>query len=531
MPRVVFERMGKYGIIRDMNPNELPFEAWSDGQNVRFYEDCIQRFLGHSTIWTPVVDPWWLLPVSTDVQLLWLYAGAAKVYAVGQDGVHGDITRTVGGDYTPNFQFGWNGGVFNSIPVINNGVDVPQMWTPPNLGTALQALTAWPPTYRARVLRPLRNFLVALDITKAGVRYPLNVLWSHSAVPGNVPSSWDITDVTKDAGENALAETGGFVIDLFPLRDVGVVYKEDSTWLMQYVGGAAIFRFARLKKFGGIYTRHCVKSFELNGEKHFALTKDDMVVHDGQNGDSVADKRIRRWFFNQIDVSNYQRTHVVHNPAKWEMWCCIPNAAGQCFKAAVFNYKDNRWGIRELPLLNFAESGQINPNSQPVTWDSDPNPWDTDQSAWDDRPYSPVSDRVMMGVPGAGKQLFLGDDTNQFNLANFNSYVARTGLSVVGQTKEGEPIYDTVSIKLVSEVWPRIEGTAGTTVLISIGTQDEPNDPVTWTGPFPFVIGTDKKINPYVSGKLLGIKFEFNGNAFFRLFGFDMEISIIGKGF
>lgn len=528
MPRIIFENMGRVGIVKDRPPHDLPLEAWSDGNNVRFFEDSVQRMLGHSPVWTPVVDPWWLLPVQTEAQLWWMYPGAAKVYVVDQAGTHTDITRTVGGDYAPNFQAGWNGGVLNGIPVITDWIDVPQMWNPPQASTKLAPLTAWDANNRAKVIRPLRNFLVALDITKTGTRYPFNVLWSHSALPGAVPSSWDTTDATKNAGEVPLAETGGFVIDMVPLRDIGIIYKEDSTWIMQFVGGNAVFRFLRLKKFGGILTRHCARAFDANGEKHFVVTRDDVIVHDGQTSTSVVDKRVRRWLGASIDQTNYQRTHVFHNPFRSELGIAIPSSTGHNTKAALWNYKDDKWSIRDLPSAYFVESGLISPAVSDV-WDSDPGVWDADPTVWDERPFGGSTERMLIAVPGSSKKLYLGDDTNQFDGANFNSYVERTGLAIIGQDREGRPKYDLEAYKLCTEIWPRVRGDAGALVNISVATQEQPSNSVSWKGPFPFIIGTDKKVNPMVGGKLLGVKFEFPGAAAVQLTGFDMELMITGK--
>jgi len=484
--------------------------------------------LGHSLAWTPTVDPWWLLPVQTPSTVYWVYANATDVYVVDQSGTSTEISRTVGGNYAADFQIGWNGGILNSIPVLNNGVDVPQMWNPQTAGTALVALTAWPAGYQARVVRPLRNFLVALDITKSGTRYPHNILWSHSALPGAVPSSWDTADATKDAGEVPVAETPGVCIDLVPLRDVGIVYKEDSTWIMQHVGGTTVFKLSRLSRFGGLLSRNCARPFNKDGEKHFAVTKDDVMVHDGQNTISVIDGRMRRWLFNQIDSTNYQRTHVFINATKNELGIAIPTGA-QCTVAALWNYKTDRWGIRELPSVNYVESGIINPTAQALTWDTDGQTWDSDTSTWDERTFGPVSDRWLMGVPGASRSLFMGDDTNQFNGVAFTSYVERVGLAIIGQDREGNPKYDLNSYKLCTEIWPRVEAIAGTVVQISVASQNEPNDPIAWTGPFVFTVGTDKKVNPMVGGKLLGVKFAFPSNAQVKFNGFDMELVITGK--
>jgi hypothetical protein len=41
------EELGQYGIISDVLPHNLPPNAFSGGENVRAYEDSIEKFEGH----------------------------------------------------------------------------------------------------------------------------------------------------------------------------------------------------------------------------------------------------------------------------------------------------------------------------------------------------------------------------------------------------------------------------------------------------------------------------------------------------
>lgn len=526
MARIVFENMGRYGIIKDRLAHTLPLEAWSDGANVRFYEGSVQRMLGHATVWTPTFDPYWLMSVQTEAQALWVYAGAAAVRTVDQGGVDTDITRA-SGPYTASFPIGWNGGIFNGLPILNNGVDIPQVWNPPDASTDLVDLPNWPATYRARVIRPFREFLVALDITKAGTRYPHNILWSHVAQPGAVPSSWDTTDPTKDAGEKPVADTQGFVLDLVPLSKAAILYKQDSAWLMQYVGGSSVMSITPMNKFGGVYSRHCVVPINIKGEKHFVVTKDDVIIHDGMTAQSVITLRMRRWLFQQIDVTHYQRLHCVHNSSRAEVWIVIPFATGQCTRALVWNYVEDKWTIRDLPNVNFIASGPLYP-TQAISWDSDAEPWVNDQSAWDDLPYHPSEDKLLMATTGTGRKVFNADNTNLNDGTSFTAFVERVGLAVVAQDREGQPKFDLQSVKLCTEIWPRVDGPVGAQLDCYLGTQKELNQPVTWHGPFPYIIGTHEKVNPLESGKLLGVRFEMKGNYAMRLHGFDMVINEVG---
>ncbi len=526
MARIVVENLGRFGMVKDRPPHTLPLEAWSDCMNVRFYEDSAQKILGHSVAWTPAVDAIYLLPLTYEGARFWIYCGLTAVYAVDSAGTHANITRASGA-YNATFQQGWTGGVFNGKVILNNGVDAPQMWSTPSLGTQLTELTGWPAGYAADAVRPLGNFLVAVGLTKSGLRFPYSILWSHIAQPGAVPSSWDVTDPTKDAGEASVGDTGGALVDLVPLRGVGMLYKKDSTWGLQYIGGTSVFRRTPVSNFGGLFTRHCARPFQMQGEKHFVVTTDDVVVHDGQNSASVIDELNRRWLFRQIDSIFYERTHVAHNSTKNEMWIAIPGPDGQCNLALIMNYKTGKWSIRDLPDIGYMSVGPVS-YTENTTWDSDLGSWALDDSTWSDNSLPAQTTQILMSTKGAGRKLLLGDTGHQFNGQDFRSYVERVGLAVVAQDRQGEAKYDLEVIKLVTEVWPRIEATEGAMIDIYIGTQERLNQIVHWHGPYPFVVGTDVKICPLVSGRLLGIRFEMSGNASVKLNGYDLVLEPVG---
>jgi hypothetical protein len=206
---IPIENVSQYGIITDIDAHDLPNEAWSEGQNVRVIDNRVEKFTGHSQVFgTASIVPYWLLPVQNPANYYWMYAGLDKVY-VTQGGTHYNLTRqtaAVDVDYTGTADDLWTGGVVAGIPVLNNGVDDPQMWNPVSTSQRLTSLkydasNDWAAkNYQTKILRPFKNYLVALDVTKASVEYPHMVKWSHPAVPGAVPETWDEADATKDAG-------------------------------------------------------------------------------------------------------------------------------------------------------------------------------------------------------------------------------------------------------------------------------------------------------------------------------------------
>lgn len=522
---VPVSNVGQIGIVSplDLPARQIPLNAWTAGRNVRFRDGMVEKFSGHSEVYpTPLWAPVWLMPIASGNSYYWIYAGEAKVGATDGN-THADITRTAGGDYTFDPTIGWTGTAIEGIAVINNGQDVPQMWTP-GLANDLTTLTAWNANHRARAMRSLRRYLIALDITKSGVHNPYMIKWSHAAPANGVPTSWDEADETLDAGEFDLPADGGWLTDAFPIRDNLMVYKEYESWLMQYVGGIDIFRFNRAFSSFGAVNRRCAAEFF--GGKHIVYTGDDVVVHDSQQAKSVLDFRARRLLNSVIDSANFKRAFIAVNFRSKEVWICGPEIGNTwANKALVWNWLQDTFGVRDLPNAAFIAPGIVNPTDSSSIWSGAVGVWDTDTLAWGDRSFTPGQRDMLMALPEVTK-LMLADSTQQFAGVNMQSYVEREGLGFPLKLNT-PPDFETR--KLLTGIWPRISGTQGQTVNVYVGTQSDIGGPVSWGPPRPYLIGTTKYIDCRVNSRLHALRFESTGNFEWKLEGYDVEVTPIGR--
>jgi len=508
------------GIQTDVDPNELPATpqafVWSNGSNVRFLDGYAQKIEGHSSVGTATVAPYWLQPVATATDYFWLCAGLAKVYVTTDFTTFNNITRqtaAVDVDYTGTASNLWNGGVISTIPVINNGVDDPQMWTPTTSGTRLQSLTwdathTWSSkTWSAKVFRPYKEFLLALDTIEAGTRYPQRLRWSTSTLSG-VPSTWDDTDATEDAGYTEINESQGYIIDCLPLRGSNIVYKEDQTWIQQYIGGNDIFRFESLFTESGIMSQKCAKPFF---GKHLVLTQGDLILHDGQSIESVIEKRMKKYLFNNIDSSYYQRSFIVPNYRKKEMWICFPSTGStEPDTALIWNYNDNTYAVRTLPNTPHIGYGVIDPTASTI-WDTDTQVWDLDTTTWDERAYNPTVKKLLMA---SGTSLFQADDTEQFNGTNYTSYIERTGIDLGAPDR----------FKFIKRVYVKASSDSGS-FTVKVGSQKTKNDSVTWTT-HTFDPSTTDYIDCLVNGRYIAIRFESTSAYSWSVKSFDIEYDL-----
>lgn len=531
--RIPIMNLDQVGILPDIEPYNLPLTAWSSGKNVRFSEGHVEKARGYQTLLTPLADVDFALPVETTSGYYVLYAGGSAIHGVKETN-HYDLTR-LSGNFSVVAGNNWTGGSLNGVAVLNHPDEVPQAWLSPGPGVSVQDLPNWPATWRAKSVRPFLYYLVALGITESGAENPYRVAWSHVADPGTVPSSWDISDATKDAGDYVLADTDGALVDQLPLGPANIIYKSDSAYAMRHVGGIDIFGFAPVKKADGLLMPNGFCELDYNGKRHVVFGANDVYLHDGLNSESILRKRIRNWLFRNLDSTSYRNSFIAHDLSTDEILICIPTH-GQTRPnvAIVWDYVQDSVSIKDLPSVSFMFAGRAVPDfvsADANSWASATNSWRTETGRWGSKRYSAVNRRlIMFGKNSAGdNKAYLPGDNSTFDGAAVTSVLERVGLNVLGQDLNGKPIYDSDTIKIVTEVWPRFSAPAGTTMHIYVGAQMQQQAPITWTGPFEFVAGRDEKVNPYISGKIISIRFEITSSAHWRLSGYDLEIVSGGK--
>lgn len=518
------QRIGQFGLITDLPPDEMPLNSWTDARNVRFRGGAAEKFLGETPVFGNALwSPEWLLHTVQSGTALWLYASPNKAGAT--DGTtHGDITRVAGGDYTPLPNVGWTGGMIEEIGVINNGFDVPQMWVNPAVGTKLVDLEFWPTDYRINTLRSFKRYLVGLDVTKSGVRYPTMIKWSHQAPSGGVPTSWSVEDTTVDAGEWTLSDEGGYLVDMLALRDVMMLYRENATWQMQYVGGVDVFRFTRLFAEIGCIARKCAVEF-FSG-KHLIFTGDDVVVNEGQQPRSVMTDRTRKLI--NLDLTNYARSFVAVDYREKEVWVCFPETgATYCTRAVIWNWVSDTWGVREIPNVGFAMPGIISDPTSGETWDTAVGVWDTDDIAWGDRTSDPTKRRLLMACPAVPNFLLPGL-TQQFAGVPMSCMLERRGLGFPLK-RDQPPDYSTM--KQIIGLWPRISGTQGGVVNVSLGVQGNLNDAPEYIATRSFIIGETGQLDfsDCPTSRLHALKFESATNIEWKMTGYDADVIDRGR--
>lgn len=516
MAKVSVPRCGSVGVIRDLGIPDLDIAAWTDASNIRFLDGSTYQFLGHGQAYnTPSVAPQFVLPVYVNQVRYWLYASATKQYVVTNSGgiaVHTDISHVTARTGVVNQ---WSGTVFTGIPVLTDGgaAHVPMYWDQ-DLTHKFIDLTAWPAATYCKCIKGFKNLLVAANITKGTTNYPFMVKWSSLADPGSLPTTWDPTDATKEAGEFDVGDGQDPIIDILGLKESLIVYKESSTHAINFVGGQFVLSSRKVFGMSGLMNKNCAVDVDAF---HFAVTGSDIVVHDGYNATSILDKRARRFFFQDIDVTNRGNAFCFLNPFLNEIFVAYPSIGStSCNKALVYNFVDKTVSFRTLPNVNHAAFGPVD-NTLGGTWNADNDPWSSDLTAWNGPDFTPDTVRVIMG--SADIKLFMLDASASFDGALPIAYLEKRGIDF------GQPeVY-----KLVTGLRLRIYGNIGETVIVKVGFSNDPYADPTYTTS-TFTIGTDLKVDCLVSGRYMALRIE-TGTAFqWRLDAYDwLDVIIEGE--
>lgn len=506
MSRITVPALGSVGVIADVQPHELPDSGLSDALNIRFRDGGAERITGDVQVFTaPSVTPYHIQVYATAEGRFIVHAGLAAVY-VDDGTTRTDITGTAPTGAIDNR---WTGGTLNGVLVLNNGVDKPMYWGG-NVANNLATLTGWDTNWKCAVLRPHKNYLVALDFTKSATRYPNMVKWSAAADPGTVPSSWDEADATIDAGEIDLSDSPGSIVDAIPLGDTLIIYKETSMYAMTYIGGQYIWQFSKLPGEYGMLARGCGCVIPAG---HLVLSRGDVVVHSGQGAQSILSGKMRRWLFNSMDSTYFARSFVVSNPAMSEAWICFPTANNDtCNRALIWNWQDSTFAIRELDRVTYGCSGVFAFNVD-GSWAGDSRTWDTDATAWSQADMTASQAGIIMC--SSAPSILAMDTGSDFHGSTYTAKIEKLGLSL------GMPD----RVKTIRSLFPRIDGANGNTVYVQVCGGMDVEGPYEWSAPVPYVIGETYRADSFATGRFLGFRIYSTGNFTWRVRSVDIDIA------
>jgi hypothetical protein len=265
---------------------------------------------------------------------------------------------------------------------------------------------------------------------------------------------------------------------MVPLRDKMVIYKEDSLYFCEWVGGNSVFRFRKISDFIGISARDAV--VEVNGV-HYIQGDDDILMFDGNTVKSLLFGRMKNYFrADKTDKLRFQRNSFTY--------------FDKLRNEVVFAYCDRT-----------ATSADHYPSRAVVLSLDTGSFW---MRNWGD-------ERIGHAVCAPGGLRTYAEAPYENDLRDLETEPDRDGAAVPAQLVRtglfSEPGHDWAQINKVK--LPLV----GEDCTITLGSQFAPGATVSWRTPVAVDSTTDYKTDVRVNGNLLAYKIDVNTEAEWQL--------------
>lgn len=567
MANLPVRNLGGVGVVTDVNPYDLPNNAFSDARNVIFDDGRVSRApvfkqlfpapFSESTFTSisgtfdantntyenalgePVTDIRFVAsfsdPTDGEVALIADRSGVVRTYPNGELAF-----VTPSGTLVTNEE-PWAHTQVAGISVLSRAGMRPYGRKVDTDGNYQYFSGDWASTDTCAVVRGYLDFLIAMNVNKGSSEYPTMVKWSNPIQVGTTVANiaWDPTNPANTAGENVLGELRNPILDGLALGSQFIIYSENQVYLMEYTGSSLVFNFRRLFSTGGIINTNCVTEVE---GKHYVFGSDDIYIHDGISRKSIADGRVRKRIFDNILRDNFKRCFVLHDSARSIIYFCYKSNQSNlgfyntefCNCAAVYNYKNDTWTFMDLP--NIVGGSEITYDLTAKNYETTSNSYQQYNTSYSSFSADTAKVPAMVGntdtpngitesrtyaadLPSSGK-LSVSPNTETLKEA----FVERIGIDL---DDTGLPLR---SYKTILAIIPQAEFQASDGELtMKIGASDKATGPLVWYTEYDFKPAEVDRIDTRAAGKYLAYRLSMNEIEDFRFSGFDAEVVSTSK--
>lgn len=535
MPTIKLRGLGQFGIVSDVDPYDLPLQAFSEGVNIRFTGSHIER--------APIFRTCATLGAAAPRHVCTRIGASGEEVFVGYlDGSVAYLTASSETDYsvaayTPSdSETSFTDTLLARVLYINREDRIP--WSLVPTETQFEGLANWDATWRTKVLRNYNSALVALNMTKNGTDYPTMVNTSDFPTDGTVPTSWDYEVPGTVCYQNIISEMKGGIIDGLTLNSSFFIYGPFQVFEMSATGDTTLYRIVPRFDDRGILNTNCV--IEYDGF-HYVFGLADIYKHDGISPQSLIDGKVSKFIFSNLNRSKGYFSFVNVDPNLKEVrfnyvsldpLCAFPDTATSvgCNRAAAFNLVNGTWTFYDLPYLTGATAASF---PRATTWDDLASSiWDTLGGSW-----NAFSDPVRRGVLCVGvtdsdtslTATAYGHDLYSGGVYSYDANVAATSPAYLireGIDLDEVPPYYLKGNKLARSVYPQARLSVDAEPLeFSFGIASGTNDLITWTDWQDFD-GTEEtyKIDFDEAGRFLAYRVRQQGFRAFTFTGLDLDV-------
>lgn len=394
-------------------------------------------------------------------------------------------------------------------------------------------------------IRPYKNFLIGMNIDEGtgtpvvadsdgnptettdteyvgyrgeGSVQPSLIRWSDVQPDPNSEPSWDVRTPITLAGQLYAAETPDAIVDGLQLRDSFIIYKEESIYSLDFVGGTYVMTLSFLHDNYGLLAKDCAVNVE---GYHFCVGKNKIYLNTGSEVQQIGDGFVDNLLFDTLRAGFEKRTFVTVDHRNTEVlihYVSTDNtdAEPSTDKAIIWNYLTKAWSTKNTPSVTFAAYGVYDPQLD-NNWDTDESSgglssWDNFNKIWNSNKFD-ASALYVLSISYAGRKMMV-QDINGYRVPTIEGY------DFALEKLEIDLDEDRV-IKYVDRIVPHINGSG--TISVRLGSSPQINSPVTWKPYQEYNLSESYSVDQRVSGRYLATSFYGVGVNNMRFYGFTFE--------
>ena len=549
MANLPIRNVGTIGVISDVNPHDLPMNAFSDGANVVFQNNKVERapvfkntfslgaMSGAAEELSPLTAYSFTHPLNGAVFGVARRDNSVVEYS---GGAASDVTPTA---VTPS---GTQAVPFTQTQIAGLSVicrDVTEPYVKdPVASTAYQLMSVgdWPSADRAVSMRGFKDFIIAMNVTEGGTTSDTKVKWCDALQYRQNPTTIVWTPSASNlAGSNVLTDFSSPILDGLELGNRFIIYSENESAVMEYTGSSFLFSFKPLFKHDGVINKNCIAN---TGRVHYVFGSDDLYMHDGITAKSLAQDRVKNRVYAELDREAINRCFVHYDDDKQLVYYCyVASYTGAgfigtpyCNRAAVYNITNNTWSFVDLPNCcgaAVAESQITLTSYAQVTGTYQSTPGSYNTYAQDVSRVSTFAS-VRSDAANLTSNRAFANDSLYSGIVNAPvhaevlkpAYIERLGLDL---DETQAPLRAYKQIKAIIPQITSIDNNVN--INVKLGYTIHPTDT---TGIYPtnqnYVCGTDYKIDSKSNGRLVAYRLTSDTASYFNFSAADIEVEVTG---
>lgn len=246
-----------------------------------------------------------------------------------------------GGSYTGSSTNRWSFAQFGDISLATNDTENIQQ----SSSGAFAAIANAP---KARIVIAVPNFAVAFNTQNGSASSSFGDSpdrWWCSAFQN--ATDWAISATTQCVSERLLGG-GGEITAAAPFGTGWVAYKRRDMFHGYYSGDSSVFTTQRVPGNWGCVGPDAVCDI---GNAHFVVGEDDIYIYDGSRPVSVADGKVRDWFYRtQLDQAENYKLQTRFDPARGIVWVWFHSQSGSSSGALTYHVQSGKWGSAYTPV-------------------------------------------------------------------------------------------------------------------------------------------------------------------------------------